>query len=822
MAATRSSVSDRPRTAARPAPAASSSSSSASPPRPPRRPLRDNPLLILLWIGLLLLALAAMISLADRSAHLQPDFLSEFVLYAVSVADLTMMVALIFVLARNILKLIVERRRALPFARSRAKLVAVLLGMTLIPAVLVLLVGSELIRNSANRWFSAPIDEVLSSARQIASDYYQERQGAVKEHAAGVARALARADLASSNVHAIRDIIGPEMNERRLALIEVYRIVGRGSPPAVEPVVDVAAPSLPAGFSRASADLLAERTAAGADNLALEPLGRDGAELVRAGALIRPAPGAPPIGVVVASDYLTGELVRHSRRIVSAYEGYEQLRVLKRPLEGVYLSFFLGLTLMILVSATWMGLYLAKRITRPIQMLAAGAREIGAGHLDHRIEPETVDEFGSLVDAFNKMAGELAVSRRRLERSRLELERKSFEAEDRRRYLETILEHVATGVVCVDAEGCVSIINPAARRLLGLDEQAIGGPMADVFGREDLRPLRAILQSPSTAPEEMALVREGREMHLAIASTALQGEDGGGGAGAVLVLDDVTPLMRAQKVAAWRDVARRLAHEIKNPLTPIQLSAERLKRHFTSAPEPQRRLVDECSTAIVSEVESLKSLVDEFSQFARMPAPRAVSTDLHQLLGEALALYQGLLEHVSVEPRFATSLPRVRVDPEQFRRVIINLVDNAIEALNGARDAGHDAHADGVREASADAPLRAALGVQAAEDGEGGEGGDAARSGGRVAAAMNGHGLITVETSHDPGNAIVRVSVADNGPGLPDGDRSKLFMPYYSTKGRGSGLGLAIVRRIIAEHGGSIEAGDNHPHGTRFTIELPC
>jgi two-component system, NtrC family, nitrogen regulation sensor histidine kinase NtrY len=435
---------------------------------------------------------------------------------------------------------------------------------------------------------------------------------------------------------------------------------------------------------------------------------------------------------------------------------------------------------MILVSATWMGLYLAKRITRPVQMLAEGAREIGAGHLDHRIEPETRDEFGSLVDAFNTMAGELAVSRRRLERSRLDLEHKSAEAEDRRRYLETILERVATGVICLDASERISIINTAARRLLGIGPDALGASASAVFEREDLRPLAAMFNgsmgSGATSTEEVALVRDGREMHLAVATTALLGEDGA--AGAVLVLDDVTPLMRAQKVAAWRDVARRLAHEIKNPLTPIQLSAERLRRHFRVAPDPQRQLVEECSTAIVTEVESLKSLVDEFSQFARMPAPRTVPSDLHRLLSEALGLYNGLLEHIRIEARFAESLPRVRVDPEQFRRVIINLVDNAIEAINGAREAGSPGAAE--------------------------------------------EGLIAIETSHDPANAVVRVSVADNGPGLPAGDRSKLFMPYYSTKGRGSGLGLAIVRRIIAEHGGNIEGGDNVPHGTRFTIELPC
>jgi two-component system nitrogen regulation sensor histidine kinase NtrY len=237
--------------------------------------------------------------------------------------------------------------------------------------------------------------------------------------------------------------------------------------------------------------------------------------------------------------------------------------------------------------------------------------------------------------------------------------------------------------------------------------------------------------------------------------------------GAVLVFDDVSPLIRAQKVAAWREVARRLAHEIKNPLTPIQLSADRMRRHFGDAPGPTKALVEECTSTIVGEVESLKGLVDEFSQFARMPAPRAVPTDIRALLDDVLSLYTGLFTAVEIRRRDAPSLPRVSVDPEQLRRVIINLIDNAIEA-------------------------------------------------------MNRRGTIDVETEHDTLNSVVRVSVADNGPGIPPPEREKLFLPYYSTKQRGSGLGLAIVRRIVAEHGGSIDVTDNIPRGTRFAIELPC
>jgi two-component system, NtrC family, nitrogen regulation sensor histidine kinase NtrY len=768
----------------------------------PRRPLRDNPVLILLWIGLLVAALAAMLSLAARSSQLSLDFLSSVVLYAVSVADLTLMLALVFVLARNILKLVVERRRALPFARFRAKLVAALLGLTLIPAVLVLLVGSEIIRNAASRWFSPPIDTVISSAREIASDYYAERTRAVTTHANALARDLSTVDLASSDLTTIRSILGTELGQRQLSLVEVYRVTGRETPP-VAAVVEAAAPSLPPGF--APAFVLASRTASGGQNWSLERL-PSGGELLRGSAPIRPSPDAAPTGVVIASVYLTDELARHSARIVEAYEDYTQLLALRQPIEGVYLSFFLGLTLLILISATWMGLFLAKRITRPVQRLAAGAREIGAGHLDHRIEPDTHDEFGALVEAFNTMAGELASSQERLDRSRLDLERKSLEADARRRYLETILERIATGVVCFDAQGHVSVVNPVARRLLALDADVLGAPAATVFGRDDLRPLAelasarpvarpdrgalrgrvaggrdgnggvAVAVPPDTAAQhEITLIRDGHERHLLAATTTLGGD--GGALESVLVVDDVTPLVRAQKVAAWRDVARRLAHEIKNPLTPIQLSAERLKRHFVDAPEPTRRLVDECARAIIAEVESLKSLVDEFSQFARMPAPKAVPTDLNALLADALALYAGLLTHATIELTAAPDLPPVRLDPEQVRRVVINLVDNAIEALSEARETGRMSK-------------------------------DAA-------------GVIAIDTAHLPAHGVVRLRVADNGPGLPAGDRSKLFMPYYSTKGRGSGLGLAIVRRIIAEHGGSIEAADNTPHGTCFTIELP-
>ena len=483
-----------------------------------------------------------------------------------------------------------------------------------------------------------------------------------------------------------------------------------------------------------------------------------------------PRPSAP----------LSGDLTHHARRINAAYEAYNQLRVLTQPVAGVYLSFFLMATLMILIAATWLAIYIGKRIVRPVLQLADGARRIGTGQLDHRIVPQSSDEFGAMVEAFNGMAEELSLSREKLVRSRGDLEHKTRETERRRRYIETILERIATGVVSVDSAGRLSTVNSAAARLLDL-EPAIEGQLATtVFERPDLAPLGAMLRdarrgSLASTAREVALDRDGRECHLAVAATSLPGEHELGGV--VMVFDDVTPLFRAQRVSAWRDVARRLAHEIKNPLTPIQLCAERLRRNLAGAPPQAKALVDECTGTIVGEVEALKGLVDEFSHFARLPSPRTVPADLNGLLEQTLALYDGLFPGIEIRRVLSRALPPVRVDPEQIQRVVVNLVDNAVAAL-------------------------------------GGEAGGADRS---VAS-----GVITIETAHDPTNDVARVVIADTGPGIADADREKLFLPYFSTKGRGSGLGLAIVRRIVVEHGGGIEVTDNEPTGTRFIVELPC
>lgn len=736
-----------------------------------RRKFRDNPPLILAGIVILLALLGSLFWLADRTSTLSPDFLTEVVLIALSVTNITMLVALAFVLARNVIKSMMESRRGVAFGRFRAKLVLSMLGMTVVPAVLVLIVGSRVVLTAVDKWFNAPMEEILSGANSIAGDYYQERERIVADEASRLARSLSRVDL-NGDVGNVQNVVTPEVAAQRIGMVQVYRAVREANVPVdVVSVVDVASPSIPQGWARAGADRLAARAVSGAEaSPSIEEPVPAGGVLKHVASPIRNGAGQIT-GVVVTSDYLSGELAERARRMSKAYEDYSQLRVLKQPLAGVYVSFFVMVTLLILVGSTWMGLYLAKRITRPVQMLSEAAREIGAGHYDHRIEHEGTDEFGSMVEAFNAMAAEVSQSRRRLERASIDLERKHEEGEGRRRYIEAILERIATGVVSIDRVGRIGTINPAAARLLELGDEVIGRPAVDVFARQDLTPINDVLDQAAKArldsfAQEVALVRDGRERHVVAAATRVAGTDGSFD-GTVLVVDDVTPLIRAQKVAAWREVARRLAHEIKNPLTPIQLSAERLRRKLSDVAPPLQDLVQECTSTIIGEVESLKGLVDEFSQFARMPAPRAVATDLHGFLGETLSLYDGLFTQVIFEKHFDPAVTQVRVDPEQMKRVMINLIDNAIEAM------GRD-------------------------------------------------GTIVIETGRDLPNSLVRIVVADTGPGIPAAERDKLFLPYYSTKGRGSGLGLAIVRRIVAEHGGSIDVTDNVPTGTRFMIELPA
>lgn len=726
--------------------------------------------------------LAALFWLTRQSREIAPQALTDALLHGLVAVDLVLLAALSFVLVRNLLKLWVEQRRAAPFARFRAKLVAALLAMTIVPAVLVLLSGGQIIRDSAARWFSEPVDQVLGAAQELARLYYAEGQDTSALHARRIARVIDPELVAGADVPALTTLVQNEPRAMRNGLIEIYRVVnGAGQSVDLEFLVGVGSANLPKGQAPLSADRIAARVVATAAEQAQQDDLPGGGVLLRTAVPLR-RDDQTTVGALVVSHYLPGDVQALALQATAAYESYQGLRMLEAPIQGIYQSVFLAVSLLILTSATWLGLYVAKRITRPVQMLAEGARAIGAGQYDLHLEPETGDELGSLVESFNMMAAQLRSSRERLEASRRALEQKNLEVDARRRYIETILERVATSVISLDADGRISTVNGAAERLLNLGPEARGRPAVDVFEREDLRPLvplaRAAEGRGSAGTEEVTLVLGDREINLAVAATPLIGEQGQR-EGAVLVLDDVTLLFRAQRAAAWRDVARKLAHEIRNPLTPIQLSAERLRRHLAGAPPPLQALVTECTDAIIAEVEALKGLVDEFAQYARLRAPRVHPSDLNRLVEQTLRLYAGVLQPggVTIARDLAPALPAVLLDGEQMRQVIVNLIDNALEVLGGPA---------GPRRPHGAAPT------------------------------------IVVRTRAEHAAGRVQLSVSDNGPGVSDADRDKIFAPFYSTKGRGSGVGLEIVRRIVGEHGGTIDVSAASPFGTTFTIELPC
>jgi two-component system nitrogen regulation sensor histidine kinase NtrY len=426
------------------------------------------------------------------------------------------------------------------------------------------------------------------------------------------------------------------------------------------------------------------------------------------------------------------------------------------------------MTLVIVFSVTWFGLYLAKGITVPIQRLAEGTREVAAGNLDYRVTAEADDEVGILVTSFNKMTEDLASSKRQLERAYTDLQAKHAELTERRRYTETVLEAVATGVVSADDAGLVTTVNRAAAEMLGLDPTAsVGRPYTEAFAAREYADLVLLIQRMDRLREgslerELRVPRNGQHLTLLASVTALQGPDGAH-LGLVLVFDDLTELLSAQRLAAWREVAQRIAHEIKNPLTPIQLSAQRLRRRLAGRIGDDGGVLEECTGTIIGEVEGLRRLVDEFSRFARMPSLAPKPIDLHRLLDGVVALYGETHPAVTLRGEYAPDLPVLEADGDQLKRAVLNLIDNAVEA--GADE---------------------------------------------VAIATRWNGVDRVQ-----------VVVADNGIGIAHDVRDTLFLPYVSTKTTGMGLGLPIVHQIVTDHGGQIRVDDNAPRGSRFVIDLP-
>jgi two-component system nitrogen regulation sensor histidine kinase NtrY len=472
---------------------------------------------------------------------------------------------------------------------------------------------------------------------------------------------------------------------------------------------------------------------------------------------------------IVISSRVSQELSENLDSISKGYEEYQQLKMAKKPVQTSNYIALSIVALLVVFCAVWFGFQLAESITIPLTKFAEGTQRVTKGDLNYKIDFKTDDEIGTLIDSFNKMTRELATGRERLARSEKKMKQQNIELEKSRKYMEIVLKNISAGVITMDNKGIITTINKAAESMLGLkSEQLLNRRWKDMLTGEHYTAARTIAERISPAAEKMefplSISINGTPRYFSIHYNILK-DDTDQIIGAVMVFDDLTELEKAQRTAAWREVARRIAHEVKNPLTPIKLSAQRLKKKYSD--RIQEDVFNSCTDTITEHVDLIRNLVNQFSTFARFPEIHFQACRIEKIVTETAALYKEGLPDVDIVPVFKENLPSLQLDPQHMKQAFINLFDNAISA-------------------------------------------------------MNNKGTITVEVSCDSILKLISIEVADDGKGISDAEKTKLFEPYFSTKKSGMGLGLAIVNSVIKDHNGSIRVQDNQPAGAKFIIELPA
>jgi two-component system nitrogen regulation sensor histidine kinase NtrY len=728
------------------------------PTRPPRTSNRKRVILLLATSVFLLLAILVSQTAFDLT-FLRPGNNQQIIVFAaLSALIFLLFVALTFVLLRNLLKLFAERRLGVLGSKFRTRMVAGALLLSFVPVMVMYWFAYGLMNRSIDKWFSTPVEEVRADTHAMAS--------LLDEYAAQNARAEASAIAASADTqrgfsgHGFSPVESQFQNHE-ITLQGGFAIAVQDgnaeasfNAPAPWPLLKSRLP-----LAEAAADQSAHFTWDQTEySLGSAPVGRD--------------------GLILVAIPLPREFSQTVRQVESSQQRYFELAHERRLVRRTYMGLLLLLTMMVLFVTTWLALFLSKLVTRPLAALAEATQEISRGRLEYRIDVSAADEMGDLVRSFNRMAEELETSRRQIEASGRDASAANAELDQRRRQMETILESIPTGVLSLDAARCVTHANQALLRMFHPEGYADGQHMlrgarlADIFLPEvlqDLEPLlrRADRMGMTTSQMEMALHRTSLNVAVTVATLHHQDER----SGYVIVFEDLSDLLKAQKQAAWREVARRVAHEIKNPLTPIALSAERIQRHLERATPPDKASLDivrSCAETIAGAVETVRRLVDEFATLARFPASNPRPTDINEVIESALSMFNGRLDGIGLHKSFAPDLPKVMADAEAIKRAVANLVDNAAEAMQDSL----------VRE-------------------------------------------IQIATSLVASRDAVEITVADTGHGVTRELKEKLFLPYFSTRKRGTGLGLAIVSRVIEEHHGSIRVEENQPVGARFIVELP-
>jgi two-component system nitrogen regulation sensor histidine kinase NtrY len=709
---------------------------------------RRNELLIIGIISILIVILTT-IEMKFPQVGGKIPIANNIIIFSLININIILILLLIFLVIRNLVKLIFERKRKVLGAKLRTKLVVAFISLSLIPTILLFFVAVGFITNSVDHWFKAQVEQSLQGSLEVAQAYYRDFANNTVSSAQQISRHLSRQGTlkGAKGLGSLREQLEAKRQEYHLSTLGIF-LKGEGNTIRVED------PTLKAVFLPPPKDLL-EAGFSGKEVSRILSVG-EGEVITGIAPIFNPSEGGEVVGVVAASHFIPKSLTVKMREISQAFVEYKQLKILKKPIKFSYMMALLMVTLLILFSATWFGFHLAKDITVPIKELAEATRQIATGDLNYRIQMKAADEIGMLVQSFNQMTEDLQVSR--------------SELEQRKKYMEIVLKNVAAGVISIDENGIVTTINTSAEQILEIKgEVVLEKKFSEVLAKEYVEQIEELLSELKSSrkdsiEKQLNVKLKGKSLSLLINLTTLKDEEERS-LGVVAVFDDLTQLIKAQRMAAWREVARRIAHEIKNPLTPIQLSAQRLRKRYLEKLQPDGAVFDECTRTIMKQVEELKGMVNEFSNFARMPTSQPTPNHLNEIIQETLVLFQEAHKNVRFE-FIPHELPVLNIDRDQMKRVLINLIKNSLTAIE--------------------------------RDGE-----------------------IRIETSYDPKLQMVRLEVSDNGCGIPDEDKGRLFEPYYSTKKSGTGLGLTIVNAIIADHNGYIRVRDNEPKGTTFLIELP-
>ena len=724
-------------------------------------------ILLVIGISALLVGISRLESrLYSLSEALAKDhaLLASILYYGIINLNVFLAILLSLLVVRNVAKLVVDRKRGVFGSKLRTKLVGILIIFSVVPTALVFYVSTRFITKSFDEWFGGRIKVTTQQTRDAGAQIYYQNQRRLES----IARlAAGRIKLAEDNLPSFPAAIKAEFGGLELDYgvqsLRVYDFAGNllnRDSLLVGGRVDNLLTSTAVSEMISRFSYHKEMTSASTVTV------EGGKDVVRAGVPIRYRDRKLGALVIVEERFDVPVLAN----LQTILDGLATLKPGAQLVRVSYLILVTVMTLLIVFAALWLGFYVARGITGPLQLLAEATKEVALGNYNVKLQSTAEDETGQLTLAFNAMTRDLANQKEQVELARVGLERSNQEIDRRRRYMEVVFKNIASGIIAVDANGVITAFNDAALAMLNLSNvEPIGRDIHDIISPALYGAMIAGVDLAEGPVEREIDLRDfGVGATVYIAATRIDSETGEF-QGAVLLIDDATDRIRMQRATAWREVARRIAHEIKNPITPIRLSAERMLRRFINRFEGEdRKIFESCIESILVHVETLRSLVNEFSKFARLPTIHTRPSDLNAIVKSAVGVYrQGYGNIVFIETY--AQLPTMNLDPEQFNRVIINLVSNAVDAINVS---GRD-------------------------------------------------GVITVVTKHDEILGAGVIEIADNGPGIPENIRDRIFEPYFSTKENGTGLGLAMVNQVVSDHGGYVRVAHSDGGGAKFRIELP-